>query len=522
MTEDDVIPFPEIHPNPPGSGSGSSEGTGPSASVQGSTSSLQKLLAAYQKPQDSDKDAGNKPSDHYKNRLRPWRYAIRSAILPIIRWETPYVAALQRKVRTPALDLYFAMSANLGTHTFYAITLPTTFWYGIPDYSRGLVFVLAFGVYVTGAIKDLLCLPRPLSPPLHRLTMSGSAALEYGFPSTHTAHAVGVGVLLFERLKYNYDLGAVSSMTYWILLSLLSLYVFSIAFGRVYCGMHGFLDVICGGAIGGSLALFRIAYGQAIDAWCFEPSIMRPLLVTALVLLLVRIHPEPADDCPCFDDAVAFMGVLAGERFGQWYYSRIVPGGVIAFDYAKGGMVYSLLRAAIGIVAIAIWRPTMKRVLHAILPPLLRAIEKAGLSMPRKSFIPASQYSKVPSHIEDATFVEPYQLNTLFSGLSKAHRSDSVGPQSTADVYESLDYQEYQKRKANLSHRKPPKSNEKPDEKADEKINEKTVPVDVSIAHVKAPRVRYDVEVVTKLIVYAGIAILGTCVSGMVFVYLDI
>lgn len=161
MTEDDVIPFPEIHPNPPATGSNSgssSEGTEPStnvqASAQGSTSSLQKLLAAYQKPQDSDKDAGNKPSDHYKHRLRPWRYAIRSAILPIIRWETPYAAALQRKVRTPALDLYFAMSANLGTHTFYAITLPTTFWYGIPDYSRGLVFVLAFGVYVTGAIKD--------------------------------------------------------------------------------------------------------------------------------------------------------------------------------------------------------------------------------------------------------------------------------------------------------------------------------------------------------------------------------
>ncbi|KAA8565498.1 hypothetical protein EYC84_009357 [Monilinia fructicola] len=40
----------------------------------------------------------------------------------------------------------------------------------------------------------MFSLPRPLSPPLHRITMSGSAALEYGFPSTHSANAVSVAV----------------------------------------------------------------------------------------------------------------------------------------------------------------------------------------------------------------------------------------------------------------------------------------------------------------------------------------
>jgi membrane-associated phospholipid phosphatase len=57
-----------------------------------------------------------------------------------------------------------------------------------------MVRILASGVFFTGFLKDLLSLPRPLSPPLYRITMSGSAALEYGFPSSHSANAVSVAV----------------------------------------------------------------------------------------------------------------------------------------------------------------------------------------------------------------------------------------------------------------------------------------------------------------------------------------
>jgi hypothetical protein len=53
-----------------------------------------------------------------------------------VRWETPYLALMQEKLRTPALDTYFASTANLGTHTFYMIALPILFWCGYTQIAR--------------------------------------------------------------------------------------------------------------------------------------------------------------------------------------------------------------------------------------------------------------------------------------------------------------------------------------------------------------------------------------------------
>lgn len=62
--------------------------------------------------------------------LPHWRYKPRQMILPIVRFETPYLAWFQEKVRTPTLDTYFAFTANLGTHTFFTILIPLLFWCG--------------------------------------------------------------------------------------------------------------------------------------------------------------------------------------------------------------------------------------------------------------------------------------------------------------------------------------------------------------------------------------------------------
>ena len=72
-----------------------------------------------------------------RNKLPLWRYTPRQRLIPLVRWETPHLAAMQKAMRSPALDTYFSTTANLGTHTFFMIVLPILFWCGYTSLGRG-------------------------------------------------------------------------------------------------------------------------------------------------------------------------------------------------------------------------------------------------------------------------------------------------------------------------------------------------------------------------------------------------
>jgi hypothetical protein len=44
-----------------------------------------------------------------------------------------------------------------------------------------------------------------------------------------------------------------------------------------------------------------------------------PLVIVPLGLFLVHAHTEPIDDCPCFEDAIAFVSVIMGTTLGRWH-----------------------------------------------------------------------------------------------------------------------------------------------------------------------------------------------------------
>jgi membrane-associated phospholipid phosphatase len=141
-------------------------------------------------------------------------------------------------VRSTRLDRYFVYTSLLGTHSFFLIFLPVTFWLGSAKFARGLVNVLAFGVYLSSAVKDALCIPRPYSPPVTRLVI-GTTHLEYGFLSTHSTNCSSVALYFYLWL------GALRSepttsqyMHSWLFEVLLVYYVISVVYGRIYAGMH--------------------------------------------------------------------------------------------------------------------------------------------------------------------------------------------------------------------------------------------------------------------------------------------
>ncbi|TPX11892.1 uncharacterized protein E0L32_007390 [Thyridium curvatum] len=395
-------------------------------------------------------DAGLKSLDHYKRALPPWRYHLRRELLPLIRWETPYLAYLQSKTRSPALDTYFAVTANLGTHTFFMIGLPILFWFGYRDLGKGAVHILAFGVFFTGFIKDLCSLPRPLSPPLHRITMSGHVALEYGFPSTHSTNAVSVAVYAVLMLRET-DMPPGTKMA---LEGLSWFYAASIVVGRLYCGMHGFTDVVVGSILGAIISYVEFYYGPRVEAYMYASSWLAPLIAVLIIIVLVRVHPEPADDCPCFDDSVAFAGVVLGEEVAAWHYARSqFAWNDASFSPVDLGWPTLLGRMVFGVLLIFGWREVMKPTLLKVLPHIFRVIENLGLNLPRRYFVQASEYKVIPEVLRlrtDNVLPGVSDLPNIVRNIKRARRgrSVSIGPQSAADAYETLAYRERRRRES--------------------------------------------------------------------------
>ncbi|RKF59223.1 Dihydrosphingosine 1-phosphate phosphatase [Erysiphe neolycopersici] len=327
-------------------------------------------------------EAGLHSTEHYKRTLTPWRFRLRQLVIPWIQRETPYLARMQNKMRVPVLDSYFAVTANLGTHTFFMLLLPILFWCGYTSLGRGMVHILANGVFLTGLLKDLLSLPRPLAPPLHRITMSRSASLEYGFPSTHSANAASVAVYALNKLhtlKYRPE-----ESKKILIEGLVYLYVFTIVIGRLYCGMHGFIDVSVGCLIGIIISLFECAFGNAIDNFIFQSSWVAPATVAFFMFFLILIHPKPADNCPCFDDTIAFAGVIMGIEAGGWHYANSdwswnspVPA-TVPFDLHQMGFAVAFLRIIVGVIVIFAWRKIIKMALLKYLPCLLCKVDAYG------------------------------------------------------------------------------------------------------------------------------------------------
>ncbi|KAF2265806.1 sphingosine-1-phosphate phosphohydrolase [Lojkania enalia] len=531
-------------------------------------------------------DAGMKHHDHYAQCLPPWRNTLRKLLIPIVRLETPYLALMQEKMRTPALDSYFAFTANLGTHTFFMVMLPILFWCGYTSIGRAMVHMLAGGVFWSGFVKDMLCLPRPLSPPLYRITMSGSAALEYGFPSTHSTNAVSVALYAIQMLRASPDQH--HPHVYLALQLLFYFYAVSIVFGRLYCGMHGFFDVVVGSALGAGLAVFQLVFGDWFDHWIAGGANTNPLIAVLVILVLVRIHPEPADDCPCFDDSVAFAGVVIGCQIGAWHYGKTgfasdfpIPS-TVPFELERIGLVKTALRIALGVVIIFVWRATMKPMLFRILPPIFRVLEKGRLNLPRAFFLNASKYTSIPKLRGDDNVIPPAsEVPKMLKNLAHPRkRSVSVGPQSAADAYETLAYRNRRRRESvnslegavmegvawsPVSEKKepgdlklphdsstyapagasllptpmasrvhsyanmmgagpiPPSTPTPPESTVDFAGEALQTPLDEEnekreiFMQLTKPRVRYDVEVVTKLIVYGGIAWLAVEVNPILF-----
>ena len=224
-------------------------------------------------------------------------------------------------------------------------------------------------------------------------------------------------------------LGSLSTTAFATWIVVLLAYVFSIVGGRLYTGMHGFLDCSVGIILGIIGWLLQRLVMPEVDKWVQSSGwsgssllpcaalysshlLAAPLIVTVVCLLLVNQHPSPVDDCPCFEDAIAFVSVILGIIVSFWYSKRVpalnadlftsvTPGAALDSPAAiTTWMLFALLKLVTGILIIFSWRIVAKPSVQTLLPPLFRWLAWASpVRLPhRRHYTPATEYVHGPPH----------------------------------------------------------------------------------------------------------------------------
>lgn len=330
----------------------------------------------------------------------------------------------------------------------------------------------------------------------------GTHHLEYGFPSTHSTNSVSIALFFFTLLHRLYNAPvttyapplapsepliqnathivedvlpkvSLSLTTYSICVAVLVFYMFSIVFGRLYTGMHSITDCVSGMLLGTVIWGLYVLCGDIVDTWLktsgwigmycsiclLSPSNIAtspvPATVIPFCLLLVHRHPEPIDDCPCFEDAIAFMSVFMGEFLTRWYmarngydnhfFVRKMPGTLwgpvpemwMWWSIATAKLVIGVFnnshcRAVLiagfpGILAIFVWRIFAKFLMHRILPPTFRFLAQLFTLPHRRFYTPATDYTNVPPakglHPIPSVLDLPGMLELEVNGVSTARKN---------------------------------------------------------------------------------------------------
>ncbi|THU78390.1 hypothetical protein K435DRAFT_887845 [Dendrothele bispora CBS 962.96] len=291
-------------------------------------------------------DKRRQARDVYDMTLSNWRASVRRKLLRIVRRESVIIAKMQvcvENFRTPSLDAYFVYT-SLGTHTFFMTLLPALFFFGYRDMGAGLTIE--------------------------------THHLEYGFPSTHSTNSVSIGLLFFGHvytLATSSDSGpaVISQHIYALSCLILLWYTFSIVYGRLYTAMHSFIDCLVGVTLGA------------------------------------------VDDCPCFEDAIAFLSVVLGQLLSRWFAHSLRPKGSFLGDLTYTAIPRALddillwwtiaaAKMILGILIIFTWRLLAKSLLHLILPPMFRFLSRMFSLPNRRFYTPATDYKSVPSEFNSS------------------------------------------------------------------------------------------------------------------------
>lgn len=107
------------------------------------------------------------------------------------------------KITNKLYFILFHFAASLGNEIFYLIFFPFVHWNFDGTLMRQMAFIWHVAMWAGQALKDIICWPRPASPPVIKLESRYS--LEYGMPSTHATVGTVIPFSLLILLHRYYE-----------------------------------------------------------------------------------------------------------------------------------------------------------------------------------------------------------------------------------------------------------------------------------------------------------------------------
>jgi len=289
--------------------------------------------------------------------------------------------ALQQKCRTAFGDVYFTFWSFFAEEEFYLLSLPILFWNIDYRFARHMTLVVCFGLLWGNLLKDVFRLPRPknVEPlvwvPKSATHIDSTATRDFGFPSTHAMNSISNS--LFTVLYcMQHGLAGKPVSGSW-LCGGSAFWIFSIAFGRLYLGVHSPMDVKGGILLGLALVFIcqrPVRLCDHFDRWMLTMPHVGVVLMTILIVLLI-LNPQPRPMTPTFMQNCVLCGLIFGcssgfrmetdRRRGRGIFGLSSPS---PQDMAHVGsndlaMPVLVLRTVVGFALILLARVVLKAVL---------------------------------------------------------------------------------------------------------------------------------------------------------------
>jgi len=171
---------------------------------------------------------------------------------------------------------------------------------------------------------------------------------------------------------------------------------------------------------------------------------------------------------------------------------------LIPFDVNRG-VLNSVSRFLLGVALVVTWKTLAKPIVFTILPPIYKAV---GVYLPRRSYISTAHTQTSTRKIRSTSMSNDSNMgigdiNNFIKGVTDHNKKDEVGPETEIDYYEMLSYSQNQN-SDNTTIQTPPKYNS------------------------GVFKYRYDVEIVGRLIIYAGISITAVWTFAFASDYLNL